>query len=194
MTTNTSCAAPWTSCGARARTHGCDGLRLRRIKWLTTVPPITEADVTSVLPLYGFSAWQVEFLAGMYSTTNVSEMSRRMMLSQARGRVRFFELVDRLSEIAKLDEGVRPFADYFEAVRASPSILWEGTGPKKLNRTAISEEQREARRAQILALVRAEVPFKKIAERVGVALQTVYKVARRNGMEPPEVRARASRR
>lgn len=108
------------------------GKAMRRIKWLISVPTITEAEITTTLPRYGFAAWEVKFLAGMWRTTSVSEMSRQMMVSQAQGRRRFYSLAQRLKDVATLDDTVKPFADYFEAVRESPGILLDqGTVTKK---------------------------------------------------------------
>lgn len=38
---------------------------------------------------------------------------------------RFYSLAQRLRGMATLDDTLKPFADFFEAVRESPGILWD---------------------------------------------------------------------
>jgi hypothetical protein len=155
-----------------------------RIKWLLSVPPITETDVRTVLPRWGFSAQEVELLALMWLTTNVTEVSRRMGIRQGTGRDRFMTLVTRLRKLADLDPALIPYAAYFEGVKGSAGILWEGTAGRypKVGRTA---DERRDRNEQILLLVRAgELSFQAIGKQFGKTGHYVSSIAAKAGIPP----------
>jgi hypothetical protein len=155
-----------------------------RIRWLASVPPIAEADVRTVLPGWGFSKSDVELLALMWETTNATEVARRMGIRQAQSRHRFLALVTRLRKLANLDATMKPYAEYFEAVKSSSNILWGGTAGRYPNVSRTSEERR-ARNELILSLARTgDLTFAAIGKRVGTSGQHVSHLAARHGIGP----------
>jgi hypothetical protein len=114
---------------------------IKRIKFLLSIPQVTEEDLrrdlAEVFPSRvgcprpgckkhddcpvckgeGGIRVDVEILVGMWVTTCQSEVANRLSLTQGRVRHRFFKAVDSLVEAADDNEKYRPYEQIFSAIR-----------------------------------------------------------------------------
>jgi hypothetical protein len=88
---------------------------LKRIKFLRSIPQITEKDIRRDLPDI-FKPIDVDILIGMWSTTCQSQVAENLGLTQGRVRHRFFKAVRVLKEAAELDEKFVPYEKVFSAI------------------------------------------------------------------------------
>lgn len=113
---------------------------IQRLKFLLTIPQVTEEELRTDLPEIFPAKSQcpkcekgmhskclicmgtknilidVEILVGMWATTCQSEVASKLGLTQGRVRHRFFKAVTTLQEIAKLDDKYSPYEQIFSAV------------------------------------------------------------------------------
>jgi len=102
---------------------------IQRIKFLLSIPRVTEDDLRTVLPLvFSKSPIDVDILVGMWATTCQSEVAEKLGLTQGRVRHRFFRAVKTLETKAKGDETHEP------DVRFEPySKVFKAIASKKFN-------------------------------------------------------------
>ena len=108
---------------------------LQRIKFLLSIPDVTEEDMRADLS-DGFQKIDVNILVGMWQTTCQSEVASELGLTQGRVRHRFFKSVDTLKELAEKDEKYAPYSKIFTAISSKKfNILrevklpqWAGRG------------------------------------------------------------------
>lgn len=111
---------------------------LQRIKFLLSIPPVTEDDLRRDLPLI-FKEIDVDILIGMWQTTCQSEVATRLGLTQGRVRHRFFKAVKTLQQAAEAKtEDAHKFVPYHKVFNAISSkkfnILREVKLPQWANR------------------------------------------------------------
>ena len=107
---------------------------LQRIKFLLSIPPVTEEDLRRDLPEV-FKDIDVDILIGMWQTTCQSEVASRLGLTQGRVRHRFFKAVKTLKEAAAKDEKFVPYHKVFGAISSKRfNILREVKLPQWANR------------------------------------------------------------
>jgi DNA-directed RNA polymerase specialized sigma24 family protein len=88
---------------------------LKRIKFLRSIPQVTEDDIRRDL-LEIFKQIDVDILIGMWSTTCQSQVAENLGLTQGRVRHRFFKAVRVLKEAAELNEKFVPYEKIFSAI------------------------------------------------------------------------------
>jgi hypothetical protein len=88
---------------------------LKRIKFLLSIPKVTEDDIRYDLPFI-FKPIDVEILVGMWATTCQSQVAENLKLTQGRVRHRFFKAVKVLKEAAERDEKFSPYDKVFSAI------------------------------------------------------------------------------
>ncbi len=88
---------------------------LQRIKFLLSIPQVTEDDLRDDLPKK-FESIDVEILVGMWHSTCQSEVASRLGLTQGRVRHRFFKAVDTLKILSDQDETFKPYYTIFSAI------------------------------------------------------------------------------
>lgn len=107
---------------------------LQRIKFLLSIPPVTEEDLRRDLPEV-FKEIDVDILIGMWQTTCQSEVASRLGLTQGRVRHRFFKAVKTLKEAAAKDSKFVPYHKVFNAISSKRfNILREVKLPQWANR------------------------------------------------------------
>lgn len=107
---------------------------LQRIKFLLEIPPVTEDDLRTDLPLI-FKEIDVSILVGMWQTTCQSEVASRLGLTQGRVRHRFFKAVKTLKDEAEKNPRFVPYHKVFAAISSKKfNILREVKLPQWANR------------------------------------------------------------
>jgi DNA-directed RNA polymerase specialized sigma24 family protein len=107
---------------------------LQRIKFLLSIPPVTEDDLRRDLPEV-FKEIDVDILIGMWQTTCQSEVASRLGLTQGRVRHRFFKAVKTLKDAAAKDGKFVPYHKVFNAISSKRfNILREVKLPQWANR------------------------------------------------------------
>lgn len=107
---------------------------LKRIKFLLSIPQITEEDIRRDLPEI-FKEIDVNILVGMWSTTCQSQVAENLGLTQGRVRHRFFKAVRVLKESSDRDEKFAPYYKVFSAISGKKfNILREVKLPQWANR------------------------------------------------------------
>lgn len=107
---------------------------LQRIKFLLSIPQVTEEDLREDLARI-FQAIDVNILVGMWQTTCQSEVATRLGLTQGRVRHRFFKSVSTLKEAADKDDRFDPYHRIFSAISSKRfNILREVRLPQWANR------------------------------------------------------------
>jgi len=107
---------------------------LQRIKFLLSIPPVTEEELRRDLPAI-FKDIDVDILVGMWQTTCQSEVASRLGLTQGRVRHRFFKAVKVLKEAADEDSKFVPYHKVFNAISSKRfNILREVKLPQWANR------------------------------------------------------------
>jgi DNA-directed RNA polymerase specialized sigma24 family protein len=107
---------------------------LKRIKFLLSIPQVTEDDIRRDLPAV-FKEIDVNILVGMWQTTCQSQVAENLGLTQGRVRHRFFKAVRVLKEAADRDETFVPYFKVFSAISGKKfNILREVRLPQWANR------------------------------------------------------------
>jgi DNA-directed RNA polymerase specialized sigma24 family protein len=107
---------------------------LKRIKFLLSIPQVTEEDIRRDLPGV-FKDIDVNILVGMWQTTCQSQVAENLGLTQGRVRHRFFKAVRVLKEVADTDEKYEPYYKVFSAISGKKfNILREVKLPQWANR------------------------------------------------------------
>ncbi len=88
---------------------------LQRIKFLLSIPSVTEEDLRADLP-HVFKQIDVDILVGMWQTTCQSEVAKQLNLTQGRVRHRFFKAVKTLKEAADRDPRFVPYHKIFASI------------------------------------------------------------------------------
>ena len=88
---------------------------LKRIKFLLSIPAVSEEDLRRDLPEI-FKPIDVDILHGMWSTTCQSQVAENLGLTQGRVRHRFFKAVRVLQEAAVTNEKFAPYEKVFSAI------------------------------------------------------------------------------
>lgn len=111
---------------------------LQRIKFLLSIPQMTESDLRTDLPLI-FKEIDVNILVGMWDTTCQSEVAERLGLTQGRVRHRFFKAVKTLEKAAEQDAKFAPYhklffqiSQNFNAVREVCLPQWKSRGTDEI--------------------------------------------------------------
>lgn len=114
---------------------------IQRIKFLLSIPDVTEEDLRRDLPdIFPLKAKEtrnidVDILVGMWETTCQSEVAARLELTQGRVRHRFFKAVKALEEAAGKDSRFSPYFQIFSAIAGKNfNILKEVKLPQWVNR------------------------------------------------------------
>ena len=89
---------------------------IKRIKFLLSIPQVTEEDLRRDLPGVFPSKIDVDILVGMWETTCQSEVANRLKLTQGRVRHRFFKAVKVLEEAARYDQVFLPYYQIYSAI------------------------------------------------------------------------------
>jgi len=105
---------------------------IQRIKFLLSIPRVTEEDLRSALSLvFPKSPIDVDILVGMWETTCQSEVAARLGLTQGRVRHRFFKAVKVLQSKAAEDLRFLPYSQLFTAIASKRfNILREVSLPQ----------------------------------------------------------------
>ena len=127
------------------------GRGLMRIKFLLDLPPVTReqmiADLSESFPGVPMLPSELEddpeadlhidvrILVHMWETTCQSEVAKTLNLTQGRVRHRFFKAVDKLKELAEVNDKIVPYADIFGKISSKKfNILREVKLPQWANR------------------------------------------------------------
>lgn len=89
---------------------------LKRIRFLLSIPQVTEEDMRSDLPAVPFKPIDVDILVGMWQTTCQSEVAERLNLTQGRVRHRFFGAVKVLEKRSEEDARFAPYSKIFTTI------------------------------------------------------------------------------
>jgi hypothetical protein len=108
---------------------------LQRIKFLLSIPEVTEDDLREDLAEI-FDPIDIDILVGMWMTTCQSEVANRLGLTQGRVRHRFFKSVETLKKKAEEDAKFEPYSKVFSSISSKNfNILrevklpqWSGRG------------------------------------------------------------------
>ena len=115
-------------------TSASSSVGIKRIKFLLSIPQVTEEDIRRDLPLI-FKDIDVNILVGMWQTTCQSQVAENLGLTQGRVRHRFFKAVRVLKEAADKDERFLPYHKVFSAISGKKfNILREVRLPQWANR------------------------------------------------------------
>jgi hypothetical protein len=114
---------------------------LQRIKFLLSIPQITESEMRYNLPFVPLKAIDVDILVGMWKTTCQSEVAMQLGLTQGRVRHRFFGAVKLLERKAIEDPTFEPLFKVFSSIasknfnilRAVKLPQWENRGGDELS-------------------------------------------------------------
>ncbi len=107
---------------------------LQRIRFLLSIPQVTEEDMRRDLPLI-FKQIDVDILVGMWQSTCQSEVATRLGLTQGRVRHRFFKAVKVLEMRALEDGRFEPYHKIFGAISNKGfNLLHEVRLPQWANR------------------------------------------------------------
>jgi hypothetical protein len=116
---------------------------LQRIRFLLSIPQLTEEEMRRDLPLVPFKPIDVNILVGMWQTTCQSEVANQLGLTQGRVRHRFFVAVETLKKRVEGDpktnsEGDPKFSRYHRVFNSIASknfnVLREVRLPQWANR------------------------------------------------------------
>ncbi len=108
---------------------------IQRIKFLLSIPQVTEVDLRRDLPGAFPQAIDVDILVGMWETTCQSEVASRLKLTQGRVRHRFFKAVKTLETAADEDPKYEPYHLIFSAIASKKfNILREVKLPQWADR------------------------------------------------------------
>ena len=89
---------------------------IQRIKFLLSIPQITEEGLRSALPLAFENPIDIDILVGMWGSTCQSAVAEKLGLTQGRVRHRFFRAVKTLHTKAETDPRLEPYAKVFDAI------------------------------------------------------------------------------
>jgi hypothetical protein len=89
---------------------------LQRIKFLLSIPEVTEDDLRRDLPGVLPQQIDVDILVLMWQTTCQSEVAAKLKLTQGRVRHRFFKAVKLTEDAADKDEKYRPYQKIFSSI------------------------------------------------------------------------------
>lgn len=89
---------------------------IQRIKFLLSIPSVTEDELRSDLPEVFPQPIDVNILVGMWETTCQSEVASKLGLTQGRVRHRFFKAVRTLEKAAGDNERFLPYHQIFAAI------------------------------------------------------------------------------
>lgn len=114
---------------------------LQRIKFLLSIPQITEEEMRDNLPFVPLKPIDVDILVGMWKTTCQSEVATQLGLTQGRVRHRFFGAVKLLEKKANEDSSFEPLFKVFSSIasknfnilRAVKLPQWENRGGDELS-------------------------------------------------------------
>lgn len=108
---------------------------LQRIRFLLSIPQVSEEDMRRDLPDVPFKAIDVDILIGMWLTTCQSEVASRLGLTQGRVRHRFFGAVKTLERKATEDTRFEPYSKIFVSIASKNfNVLREVKLPQWSNR------------------------------------------------------------
>lgn len=108
---------------------------LQRIRFLLSIPQVTEEELRGDLPDVFPQQIDVNILVGMWETTCQSEVASMLGLTQGRVRHRFFKAVKTLEKAAEKDERFRPYSVIFSSIASKNfNILREVSLPQWANR------------------------------------------------------------
>lgn len=89
---------------------------IQRIRFLLSIPQVTEEEMRQELPDVPLKPIDVNILVGMWQTTCQSEVATRLGLTQGRVRHRFFGAVKLLEKRATEDEAFMRYHKVFSAI------------------------------------------------------------------------------
>lgn len=89
---------------------------IQRIKFLLSIPQVTEEELRNDLPGAFPQEIDVDILVGMWETTCQSEVATKLGLTQGRVRHRFFKAVKTLEAAAEKEERFEPYHRIFSAI------------------------------------------------------------------------------
>jgi DNA-directed RNA polymerase specialized sigma24 family protein len=89
---------------------------IKRIKFLLSIPQVTEEELRRDLPRAFPQQIDVNILVGMWQTTCQSEVALRLGLTQGRVRHRFFKAVKLLEEQAPKNPKLEPYQKIFSRI------------------------------------------------------------------------------
>lgn len=108
---------------------------IQRIRFLVSIPKVTEEEMRRDLPGVPFKPIDIDILIGMWKTTCQSEVALRLGLTQGRVRHRFFGAVKQLEKKAKEDTRFEPYHRVFSTIANKHfNILKEIRLPQWANR------------------------------------------------------------
>lgn len=108
---------------------------IQRIRFLLSIPQVSEEELRSDLPKVFSQKIDVDILVGMWETTCQSEVATKLGLTQGRVRHRFFKAVETLDVAAKEDEAFEPYRKIFHAISSKKfNILREVKLPQWADR------------------------------------------------------------
>ena len=89
---------------------------IQRIKFLLSIPSVTEEDLRRDLPLVFPKPVDVDILVGMWETTCQSEVAKSLGRTQGQVRHRFFKAVKVLEAAAARDSTFEPYHKIFSSI------------------------------------------------------------------------------
>jgi hypothetical protein len=89
---------------------------LQRIKFLLSIPEVTEEELRRDLPEILPQQIDVDILIGMWVSTCQSDVAAKLGLTQGRVRHRFFKAVKVVEDAAELNEKYRPYQKIFSSI------------------------------------------------------------------------------
>ena len=89
---------------------------LQRIRFLLSIPQVTEEELRDDLPGVFPQQIDIDILVGMWQTTCQSEVATKLGLTQGRVRHRFFKAVKSLELAAESSERYVPYSKIFSAI------------------------------------------------------------------------------
>ncbi len=107
---------------------------LQRLKFLYTIPHVSEGELRRDLPLIPFPQMDVDILVGMWHTTCQSQVASDLGLTQGRVRHRFFKAVEKLKVAAERDDRFEPYARLYRLISEHFNVLREVKLPQWANR------------------------------------------------------------
>jgi DNA-directed RNA polymerase specialized sigma24 family protein len=108
---------------------------LQRIRFLLSIPQVSEEEMRRDLPDVPFKPIDVDILIGMWLTTCQSEVASRLGLTQGRVRHRFFGAVKTLERKASEDSRFEPYSKIFVSIASKNfNVLREVKLPQWSNR------------------------------------------------------------
>jgi DNA-directed RNA polymerase specialized sigma24 family protein len=95
---------------------------IQRIRFLLSIPQVTEEDLRRDLPGVPLKEIDVNILVGMWQTTCQSEVATRLGLTQGRVRHRFFVAVKVLEKRAAEDPSIMRYHRVFSSIASNFNI------------------------------------------------------------------------